>query len=443
MNLVILDGSTGDASASHTLLRLAEGMGAQCTRFALDEMRLAPCLGDFECWLKTPGLCRTRDPAQDIARAMHGADLIVFLTPVVFGGYGAELKKAVDRLIGLVSPYFHDRDGLTRHLPRYERYAPILFIGLAERNDDEAAAIFRQLAAGNAINLLAPSFRTLLVSPAAPDWQGEIEHALRAALDGEPGEVALLPTADLLTKACAADPAAWAAARPPRSAAVFIGSARPKGQSTSESLARELIAGLEEAGVPTTLVYASQFIKAGRRADEGLEAMLGAELLVVAAPLYVDGLPYLVTRALEQLAERLVMAAPALRQVAGILNCGYPEAVHNHLALRLLRTFTLQSGLVWAGGLALGAGEIIHGRPLTFIPFLLRRPRRALQLAARALAAGQPIPPAASELMAQSLVPPRLFRWVARLRWLWQARAHGIGRQRLHARPHEAAVAEG
>lgn len=107
MNLVILDGSTGDAGAGRHLVTLAERMGARVVHFALADLRLAPCLGDFECWLKTPGLCRTRDEVQDIVREMHRAGLVVFLTPVVFGGYSAELKKAVDRLIGLVLSLIH------------------------------------------------------------------------------------------------------------------------------------------------------------------------------------------------------------------------------------------------------------------------------------------------------------------------------------------------
>lgn len=82
MNLVILDGSTGDAGAGQYLAGLAQGRGGQVRHFALAETRLSPCSGDFDCWLKTPGLCRTRDEGIDIARSMHGADLTVFITPV-------------------------------------------------------------------------------------------------------------------------------------------------------------------------------------------------------------------------------------------------------------------------------------------------------------------------------------------------------------------------
>lgn len=440
MNLVILDGTAGDPTAGRHLVNIAERLGAKVTRFPLANLRLAPCLGDFECWIKTPGQCRTRDEVQDILRAMHHADLAIFLTPVVFGGYSAELKKAVDRLIGLAHPNFHERDGLTRHVPRYDRYAPLLIIGLAGKTDDEAADIFRGIAAGNAINLMAPIFRSLILSLADPGWQGAMEAALRDALAEGPGEpIPPNPDAESLALACAADPAGPEEAAPPKSVALFVGSARPKGTSTSESLARQLIGGLDKAGVATTLVYASQFIKPGRAAEEGLAAMLAADTLVVAAPLYVDGLPSLVSRALEQLAPRLGEGSHTLRRVVGILNNGYPEAVHNHLALRILRCFAHQNGLAWAGGLALGGGEVIQGRPWSSARLMLRAPIKALRMAAEALAAGRPVPPEASRLMARPLVPARLYRWVARLRWIIQARPNGIGRRQLGARPYDPA----
>lgn len=438
MNLVILDGSDSNCDASRYLVALATNMGAQVTRYPLAELRVAPCTGDFDCWIKTPGMCRTRDEAQSIARAMHHADLAIFLTPVVFGGYSAELKKALDRLISLAHPYFNERDGLTRHEARYDRYVPLLFLGLTEQVDNESADIFREMAAGNAINLMAPTFHTQLIAVDAPDWQQTLENTLRTALGGGSGQAfPASPKEEVLYQACGADTFAEDDRAAPRSAAIFIGSARPKGTSTSESLARQLIDGLEADGVRTTLVYASQFIKPGRAATEALEAMLAAELLVVSSPIYVDGLPALATRALQQLAERLADGPHPLRKIVGLLNCGYPEAIHNRITMRLLRTFARQNGLLWAGGLALGGGEIIHGRPLASARLMARAPIRALDQAAQALATGHPIPPEAIRLMARPLISSRLFRWIARLRWITQALPNGIGWWKLGARPHE------
>lgn len=440
MNLVILDGTTGEAQARRIRELAAAREGTRLTHFALADIVLAPCTGDFECWVKTPGLCRTQDQAQDIARAMHDADLVVFLTPLVFGGYSSTLKKAVDRLIALIDPFFHKRDDLTRHLPRYDVYPPVLFIGLAEQPSDEARSTFAELAAGNAINLLAPSFRSLVITPSDADWEQLVTEAIAAGLNGGPGDPLPVAPDDALAQVCMPDNISPDQMPPPRTATILIGSARPKGTSTSESLAQGLIGGLERAGVKTTLVHAISFVKDGRLADNALAAMLSGDLLVVASPLYVDGLPSLATRALEQLSERLRSQPHQVKSVVGLLNCGFPEATHNRTALRIVRSFAHEAGLTWAGGLSMGAGEILHGKPLAKARLRMRAQIRALDLAASDLAAGRGLSLEAINTMARPLLPAFLFRWVAPIRWVLQASTHGVSWGKLHARPFDKAV---
>jgi NAD(P)H-dependent FMN reductase len=433
MKLVILDGSYGATATVRSIAEAGQALGADVTHYALADLPIAPCLGDFACWTQTPGRCRTRDAAPEITQAIHDASLVVFLTPVVFGGYASPLKKLVDRLIPLTDAFFHEQAGMTRHQRRYARYPAMLFIGLAEQPDAETSSLFAELAGGNAINLQTPWFRSLLVAPDDTDGQQRIAIAVRAGLTGGPGELLPRLEPDALAGACRPDQRACGI--PPRTASILIGSARPKGSSTSEALARALAADLERAGIASRFVYAISFVKAGPRATKALAELAGSELLVVAAPLYVDGLPALVTRALEQLAEHLQHQRQPLRQVVGLLNCGFPEAAHNRSALRLLRAFAHASCLTWAGGLAMGAGELIHGLPLHRVRLRARAQIRALRRAASDLAAGHGISPAASRDMARPLVPAFLFRWLAPLKWLHMGRAHGIGLRQLHARP--------
>lgn len=434
MDIVILDGCAANHPVSQQLLKLLAGRGLAFRHFALAGINLAPCTGDFDCWTRTPGICRTRDAAQDIVSAMRDAALVVFLSPVVFGGYSADLKKAVDRLIGLVHPFFTKRDGLTRHRPRYQDYPPMLFLGLSERSDDATATTFREYAGGNAINLLASRYVCRIVSPQADDWPAQLAAALDSALANDTGDAFPTPASDALAAVCRPDPGPVLSA--PATAAIFIGSARPKGGSTSEALARGLAAALEAQGTRCTLLHAAAFIKPGAAAERALATMLAADLLVVSAPLYVDGLPYLTIRALERLGRQLGAQGGGPGRLVGILNCGYPEAVHNRSALRQLRHFAEQHGVAWGGGLALGGGEIIQGRPIDDHPLLLRRPISALQQAGAALGSGLPVPEAAIALIARPLVPAGLFRRLAGIRWIRDARANDLPRAALDQQPH-------
>lgn len=127
--ILILDATPDDDGpdrrVADRLAALATDSGALISRFRLEEVRLAPCLGDFECWTKTPGLCRTQDDANAIAKAFQQADLAVMVTPLFHGGYRPSLKGALDRLLGVIHPFFHESVGVTRHQPRYERYPAI------------------------------------------------------------------------------------------------------------------------------------------------------------------------------------------------------------------------------------------------------------------------------------------------------------------------------
>lgn len=99
------------------------------------------------------------------------------------------------------------------------------------------------------------------------------------------------------------------------------------------------------------------------RHQELFTAVDQADLLILAFPLYVDSLPYLVINALELIAaHRQTQRPPAPTSFVVIANCGFPEAHQNEPALAMCQEFARQAGFVWAGGLALGQGGSLAGR---------------------------------------------------------------------------------
>ena len=120
--------------------------------------------GCFDCWVKTPGICATRDGAGAVTRALACSDVVALLSPITFGGYSSELKKALDRSIGIVSPFFMRLDGEVHHKPRYSRYPALLGIGVSEDRDPDEAQIFARLIGRNAINFHSPAHAVCLLS---------------------------------------------------------------------------------------------------------------------------------------------------------------------------------------------------------------------------------------------------------------------------------------
>ena len=125
----------------------------------LKEKEIADCLGCFDCWVKTPGICIIDDYGREVAASLINSDLLVFLTPVVFGSYSYQLKKALDRMIPLISPYFKKFKGEIHHKKRYPKYPSILALGLLEKVNEAQTEIFKELVKRNAINFHSPHFQ--------------------------------------------------------------------------------------------------------------------------------------------------------------------------------------------------------------------------------------------------------------------------------------------
>lgn len=194
---------------------------------------------------------------------------------------------------------------------------------------------------------------------------------------------------------------------------------------------------LETRGVETENLYVYPALRSPDRLEALIAAVVRADLVILATPLYVDSLPSAVIEILEILACRLAgYERPTGQQFLAIVNSGFPEAHHNNLALAICRRFARETGFVWAGGMALGAGEAIKGKPLAESGGMARQVLVALDLAAGALAEGNPIPQEAEELMARPLMPAWIYRKMGHLGWWLQAREHGAQwklRQRVWA----------
>ncbi len=134
-------------------------------------------MGCFGCWVRSPGVCVIDDAGREVARLAARCDLLVFLTRLTFGGYSAELKKAVDRLIPNISPFFTKVRGEVHHRLRYAGAPRLLAVGLARQPDEEADGIFRTLLERNAVNMRSPAHAAVIV------YDGDPPDALPAALD--------------------------------------------------------------------------------------------------------------------------------------------------------------------------------------------------------------------------------------------------------------------
>lgn len=167
MRVTVLNGArandrTTDAVAEIVQQELAR-LNCETQTFVLRDAKMAYCQGDFECWVKTPGMCKADDDGRTIARRLINSDWVVYLTPITFGGYSSELKRALDKMICLVSPFFTMINGEIHHQKRYARYPRLLAIGTLARHDEEGERIFTTLVTRNAVNMHSPAHHARVI----------------------------------------------------------------------------------------------------------------------------------------------------------------------------------------------------------------------------------------------------------------------------------------
>jgi multimeric flavodoxin WrbA len=444
--VVILDGAgSGDpelAPVLDVLSHVLQADGAKVETFPLREMKLAHCLGCFNCWVKTPGMCVEADRGREVAKAVVRSDVAVFFTPVTFGGYSPELKKMMDRLVSIVSPFFAMDHGEVHHPPRYRHLPRIVVVGVQRSPNPVEALIFKTLAGRNAINLHPPSYAAEVVL--ASDGAGALRERFESLLttsDALPfGDAA----ASLMPAPVVSFPSVTAAGA--RRALLIVGSPKTHELSTSGALGGYLLDRLKDRGWEAE----SLTLRASLNRPDGQRELLSrverAGLILLVFPLYVDALPYLATKALAVMAAGVPAgSAPSPRRLVAIVNSGFPETRQNAVALAICREFAVQSGFAWAGGLALGGGGAIGGEPLT----AAKRPGppvrnviAALDMTAAALAEGLPVPAGATRLFAKNLIPLPVPVWrslymrLAGRGFEKLAAKNGIGKEQLRAQPY-------
>ncbi len=165
LKALILNGSLRNQSqlklVQETLEEELRGGGWGVESVLLHELDIRSCTGCFRCWHTTPGICTgvKNDDAEEITEKVINSELVVFLTPLTFGGYSSELKKMIERFLGLLQPGTTLINEETHHLKRYERYPSILAIAITEKIDDEEAQLFKTLGHRFSLNFYPPKHR--------------------------------------------------------------------------------------------------------------------------------------------------------------------------------------------------------------------------------------------------------------------------------------------
>ena len=90
--------------------------GADVDLYYNYDLKIKPCRGCFNCWLKTPGICSQMDDMQWLLPKMNDADVLVYATPLYSYGMNGQMKNLIDRMIVLAEPFMEVAEGRSRHI---------------------------------------------------------------------------------------------------------------------------------------------------------------------------------------------------------------------------------------------------------------------------------------------------------------------------------------
>jgi len=420
MKAILLNGSVeNDRTGERVRLALEaefKTQGWDVEHFTLCEHKIGNCAGDFFCFIRTPGVCNVNDDNRLIAETLAKSDLMVYLTPVTFGGYSPILKRMVDHQVQNISPFFAKVNGETHHAKRYKKNPDLLVVGWMEAPDKQAEAIFRHLVQRNAPNWHSKTWVSDVVLTYQSDEELRIsaQHWVEDIQNGKSSPPVELP-ASLVTR--------------PRSvkvqrALLLVGSPKTR-KSTSNSLGSYMFEQLRERSIQTETIYLHTVLRSPAKMQALLEAVEKADLVTLAFPLYVDSLPAPVIEAFERITAHRKMHKPTRRQIfAAIANCGFPEAYQCNTALAICEVFAKQAGFKWAGGLALGGGGMVSGYPLAEGGGKTILMRQALEQAAEGLVQEGAIPQAAREGLAKPIIPHWVYWLISFQRWVIDAKSY-------------------
>lgn len=405
-----------------------ESLGHTVNLHHLRDERFAPCVGCWRCWVSHPGSCRARDNANDVMHDIVQCDHLLWLMRPQFGCWDPLSKSALDKTIGLVSPFFQVIDGETHHRRRYDRYATWHVLALGDASSEEDRASFVQLVERNALNMHAGRPNVVfLESEGAPHISDAVVKNVMSVAEPRPARPMEEFTPSL--------PTAGVPVSGKRRVALWVGSAKAPGRSSSECLGRRLVEGLEHRGWQTDVFHLARSVRLGKGGARPLtDASADADLIILSTPVYIDCLPALVLTALR---EWTYVRKDDRRPVAilPVVQCGFPETTHTALALSVIERAAREANATWAGHLMAGEGGAIDGRAVE-IGGRLTGKARAMDRAVEELDGGAAVSADTTRAFAEPIIPHGLYRIFGQVGWIADALRHSAA-SRLWDRPFE------
>jgi multimeric flavodoxin WrbA len=418
----------------------------ECELVNVSSEVLADCTGCFGCWTRTPGICiLKKDGGAEFLKKIYDADFFIVISKITWGGYSWPIKAYVDRTLPLVHPFFRKVGGEMHHKRRYASSPLLLAIGYGAENGTEEETFITYTEAHRDNMSIKAEEGTFIWKDdssvnACSEWLRNTQSGKVSGGKGETRRSGRVVEDTISKRDFASIQVGKIPENSPEMKIIAVNGS-PKGE---QSNSREVISILQAMHpVETKWTVISQ--KTENEFSSG--QFFDAAVLLIAFPLYVDGIPASLMRFLERYGQEYkrwrgrnkkddAKAFPKQR-VFAVANCGFYEGIQNMLALKMIEHFCDSAGLIWSGGVGLGTGEMI--RELRMMPQKagIRKP---IITALKAVADAIVVPDArlSTNIYTQHAFPWILYKLVGEMGWRKQIKKNGQGSKALGNRPLES-----
>jgi NAD(P)H-dependent FMN reductase len=203
---------------------------------------------------------------------------------------------------------------------------------------------------------------------------------------------------------------------------MIIGSPRLK-HSTSYAIADYLKNGLSKQGWTVDILFAHQAITNETTMEELLIKTDQTDIIGIIFPLYVDSIPGPLIQVLETMSEHMTKKTD--QKIFTIVNSGFPEPHQSQLAVDMIENFSKECQDTFIGGLTIGAGGVIGGKPIEQIKHRSKRLMTALHLTIQDLVETQTISERAVQILSKPIFPKILYNIFANISWAKRSKKYG------------------
>lgn len=159
-----------------------------------------------------------------------------------------------------------------------------------------------------------------------------------------------------------------------------------------------------------------------------IEKILECDKLIFVFPLYVDGIPSHLLKALVEIENYIKASDTKKPTVYGIVNCGFYEGDQTKLALKNLELWCNKTGLNWGQGLGIGAGGMLE--QITTVP-VGKGPKKSEQKAFENLSKSVLDGIGGENIFITANLPKFVYKLAAESNWKTKAKENGLNKKEI------------